>query len=129
MTRVSSRKPRRFKIGEQEYTIVGKEGYWRNEDTFIEMDVYEAVCAHPGCDRTFRYPGTKTNVKRRNVNRRCPQHKAPGIPVDEPKPRTKSAAAKRLRAPVAPQRTVRDRNTARPAPRATQTPPTPSYLD
>jgi hypothetical protein len=126
MTRVSSRKPRRFKIGGQEYTIVGKQGYWRNEDTFIEMDVYEAVCAHPGCDRVFRYPSTKTNVKRRNVNRRCPLHKAPGIPVDEPKPKAKAAAAKRSRAPLATQRAKADRHAAL---RPPQTPPAPSYLD
>jgi hypothetical protein len=122
-------KARRFMVGKQEYTIVGKQGYWRGEDAYIEMDVYEAVCAHPGCNRTFRYPGTKTNVKRKNVNRRCPLHKAPGVPVDTPKPNAKPALAKVPRGYVARQKALRDAKAARRVARTAKTQQAPSYLD
>jgi DNA-directed RNA polymerase subunit RPC12/RpoP len=77
----------KFKIGNQQYRIVGTKGHWTISDRYIEMLVYEAACAD--CGRTFRYPTTKTNLRNKQLNRRCPRCKSPGIPVAAAKSRNK----------------------------------------
>ena len=116
-----SNPPQRFKVGEQDYRVTGVEGYWRDE-RYIELHTIEAICAHPGCTRTFRAAATKTAIKKRAVTRRCARHKAPGNPVGQQlkkaKPRPKKVPERLL--------SRRKRNLG---PRAPKPPAPPSYLD
>jgi nitrite reductase/ring-hydroxylating ferredoxin subunit len=116
-----SKPPRRFKVGEQEYRVVGVEGYWR-DDRYIELHAIEAICAHRGCNRVFRAAATKTAINKRAVNRRCSWHKAPGSPVGDQRPKAKKRVRKRPARPGG-------RSAQRVPPQAPKPPAAPSYLD
>jgi len=106
----------KFKIGNQQYRIVGAKDYWTISDRYIEMLVYESACAD--CGRVFRYPTTKTNLRSKQLNRRCPRCKSPGRPVAAAKPRNRGPAERAAR----PAESVERHSTAR-------RPPDLSYLD
>ncbi|WP_441252572.1 hypothetical protein AB8A28_19950 [Tardiphaga sp. 71_E8_N1_1] len=122
-----SKVPRRFKVSEQEYRVVGTEGYYRG-DRYIELHAIEAICAHPGCNRVFRAAATKTAINKRQVNRRCSWHKRPGSPVGDrpqrPKKRVRKSPVKLALLKAANK--IRERNLG---PRAPKPPERPSYLD
>lgn len=103
-------------MGGQRYRIVGRKDHYGEDGRYIGMLVYEAVCAEPGCNKLFRYPGTKSNIKRKHVNRRCEAHKAPGCPVALVPTRTTAAR------PQKPASAVKRAPAAQP-------PPYLSYLD
>jgi len=79
--------PKHFKIDKQEYRLVGTQDHYTTDGRYLELVVYQAVCAHPGCRRLFRYKTTKTCFRRHQVNRRCEQHKMPGVPVPMKRPK------------------------------------------
>jgi len=91
--------PSRIKIDDQVFRVVGTVDHWTRNDRYLELLLYEAVCAHPGCKRRFRYKATKTNFRRHHVNRRCEQHKAPGVPVPVKKRRSKRRTQPKAPAP------------------------------
>lgn len=119
MTRAT--KPHCFEIDGQHYTVVGTKDHWTNSGKYIELVSYEAVCAHPGCSRVFRYAAPKTNVRRKEVNRRCERHKAPGLPVG-PAVREKFKPKTVAKRPARPAHRVKRNPTA-------LTSPEPCYLD
>jgi DNA-directed RNA polymerase subunit RPC12/RpoP len=83
------------------------------------MLVYEADCAD--CGRPFRYPTTKTNLRSKQLNRRCPRCKSPGKPVPIGKPRRKRPPER----PARPAERIQQRPMATPITRS----PDLSYLD
>jgi hypothetical protein len=115
--------PSRTKIDDQVFRVVGTADHWTRNDRYLELLLYEAVCAHPGCGRIFRYKTTKTNFRRHVVNRRCEQHKAPGVPVPKKRKRKPASRASKALA-IAP---ARLRATA--APKQAEGTGRPSYLD
>jgi hypothetical protein len=121
MTRTSL--PTCFKIDGQIFRFVGTTDHWTANDRYLELVIYDAVCAHPGCRRVFRYKTTKTNWRRHLVNRRCSEHKAPGVPVPKRQSRKR---VKSNRTPV--QRLDRGR-TGLSTPAGAPSAPRPSYLD
>lgn len=125
-------KPHRFKIDDQEYTIVGAEVI-EHEGRYVELQIYEATCAHPGCCRVFRYKTTKRNLKSKQINRRCPHHKAPGSPVVPRRAKAPKPIAAKPAAPprgfAARQRALREAKLARRAALAASRGVLPSYLD
>lgn len=83
----------KFSIDWQPYEIVGTQDYWSRSGRYIEMVVYEAPCAD--CGKMFRSPVTKTALKHKVLNRRCPRHKSPGRHVPKQKPLAKLVAKRR----------------------------------
>lgn len=118
---MTAKLPSRFKIDGQVYRLAGMADHWTRDDRFLELAVYEAVCAHPGCRTVFRYKTTKTNWRRHLVNRRCIEHKAPSIPAPKQKrPAPRRSKRKAVRLPVTAPTAVSA---------APPSAPWPSYLD
>ena len=86
---------RRFKSRGQSYEIAGLKDHRTRDDRYIEMVCYKSICAHPGCRRIFEAITTKTRLARGQLNKRCPLHHAPGVPVTVK--RIKSPAPKKAR--------------------------------
>ncbi len=84
---------RRFKSRGQRYDILGTRDHWTRDDRYVQMIRYQSVCAEPGCNRIFVAMTTKSRLRRGELNKRCEQHHAPGLPAPVKAPRR--AAAKK----------------------------------
>lgn len=120
---MTAKLPSGFEIDGQRYHLAGTVDHWTRDERYVELVVYEAICAHPGCRRVFRYKTTKTNWRRHQVNRRCEEHKAPCVPVPKKKRANPSRAKRKaVQGPVSVPAVVS-------APTASPRAPWPSYLD
>src|SRR3954463_13717158 len=61
-----------FRAREQDYECVGFQDYTTRFGQQIALVVLRTRC--PDCDAVFECMATKTKVRRRSINRRCPEH-------------------------------------------------------
>ena len=61
-----------FRVREQDYECVGFQGYTTRFGQQIDLVVLRTNC--PDCGTPFTCMATKTKVRRRSINRRCPDH-------------------------------------------------------
>jgi hypothetical protein len=120
---------RLFKSRGRQYRILGPKDHWCRDGRYVEMIRYESACAEPGCKRTFMALTTKTRIRRGQMNKRCEEHHAPGVPIPIKKAKKKRPKV-RVKKPTAAARLATRRERAvQQALLAVQRVQRPSYLD
>ncbi|RXG97352.1 hypothetical protein [Bradyrhizobium zhanjiangense] len=84
-----------FKSRGRQYRILGTKDHWCRDGRYVEMIRYQSVCAEPGCNAVFMALTTKSRIQKGQLNKRCGDHHAPGIPAPVKKPKQKHAKSAR----------------------------------
>jgi hypothetical protein len=71
-----------FTKGGQKHTCVGFQDYTNMAGRTSKLVILESRCGD--CGAPFRFMTTLGALRRREVNRRCPLHKRPGVRVTAP---------------------------------------------
>ena len=66
--------------GGQRYVCVGLSSHVCRSGREMMLAVYRSTCAERGCGRPFEVLGPK-RLTGRSLNRRCPDHRRPGVSV------------------------------------------------
>jgi hypothetical protein len=64
----------------QRYEIVDEQPHYTQDDRSILLWRVRSHCAD--CGREFEFLTTKARARGNELNRRCPRHHSPGVPVD-----------------------------------------------
>lgn len=84
-------KPMDFTLKGQRYVQVGTELHERLSGRTMSLLVLRSVC--PICEKPFTLKASRRNAVAREVTRRCPDHRLPGVTVEKRKARLAAARA------------------------------------
>lgn len=80
MTKAKKKTTLTFKFRSQTYKEVGTQPYTMQSGRCIDLVVLRTKC--PVCNNTFEFLSSRARVTKRQLRRRCDEHKRPGVPVE-----------------------------------------------